>query len=451
MENQPMGQPDPNQALQQPNLAPKSGQKGLWWAIGIIAIVAILVVGGYYVWQHYGDTGLVSETPVEKEVRLAVKQVISQGKLQNPNEQMPKNIRLLSVKIVGNELTLNFSKEYISGGEAVTEDMTSLIYNAVVVVTDKYNMNIDVYNLLIEGKPYADAINITANWKTYKNASFEFKYPSKLTLKEDAGKVILSHSIPYKNTGCDMSGDGKTYNDLIDLSIKFDLRTGIIKAPTDDGSFSAGILTGTRAVEGVEGCGPNVYYFPVSGGNTLVISKEIPQQLSGAVPQAKRDEVLKVPGAISSAESEAMFSQILSTFKFVENSENKMNIKLYYFNETEDLKKADYLPCESSSVLSVERQIAVTQTPIKDTINLLLEGKLTDSEKQQGYKPKASGVLKLKSANLKDKKLILDFETIGSLGGSCLNNLIWTEISKTAKQFSGVETIEIMPESLLEP
>lgn len=111
------------------------------------------------------------------------------------------------------------------------------------------------------------------------------------------------------------------------------------------------------------------------------------------------------------------------------------------------------MPCLRESVLPVEREIPLSKTPIRDTMELLLKGQITDKEKQEGFSP-VSNRLKLTDVNLKENgNLILEFEVLSgySMGGSCLNGLIGAEIIKTAQQFFEVKTIEILPYYLLQP
>ena len=65
-----------------------------------------------------------------------------------------------------------------------------------------------------------------SEWKTYRNEEygFEFKYPNNLSLSENNSQVVLNHSIPYKNGGdCDMIGDGKQYDNLVDFKVSFQI------------------------------------------------------------------------------------------------------------------------------------------------------------------------------------------------------------------------------------
>lgn len=127
-------------------------------------------------------------------------------------------------------------------------------------------------------------------------------------------------------------------------------------------------------------------------------------------------------------------------------------VKLYYFNQ----EKADQVgdPCSPEAVIPVEREISVTQTPIQDTIRLLIKGELTSEEEQEGFSTEFPHPLfELKGANLEGQTLTLEFTEVSGFttGGSCRVGLLATQIQKTAKQFSQVEEVVFQPETLFQP
>lgn len=169
-----------------------------------------------------------------------------------------------------------------------------------------------------------------ADWKLYQNKkhAYIFRYPAKLDLFENYGgknitqTIFLRHWIPFENTGgCDMAEPQPLAKTLNDLTISFEIRNEKVQLDYDDGDYSAGILQGKYVYEGVEGCGPDVYYFPVQENRTLIVRRWIPQILSGIVSPEFTREIENVPGVILRQESEQLFNQILSTFEFVNVSE----------------------------------------------------------------------------------------------------------------------------------
>ena len=129
-----------------------------------------------------------------------------------------------------------------------------------------------------------------------------------------------------------------------------------------------------------------------------------------------------------------------------------MGIKLHYYNKTKAQELGD--ACSPDAVLPVERELPATNTPIQDTIRLLIEGKLTEQERDAGfYTEFPLAQFELLSANLRDGVLTLKFADPASktVGGSCRVRLLWAQIQKTAKQFPEVKEVRFEPEELFQP
>jgi len=132
-------------------------------------------------------------------------------------------------------------------------------------------------------------------------------------------------------------------------------------------------------------------------------------------------------------------------------------ILLYYYNPEKDKDETGNIKCSKDGLIAIEREIPITQTPIKDTLNLLLKGKqnLTQEDINQGITTEypLEG-FKLKSVNLKsDGTLILEFEDPfnKTIGGSCRVGILWSQIEATAKQFPEVKQVKFLPEELFQP
>jgi len=132
-------------------------------------------------------------------------------------------------------------------------------------------------------------------------------------------------------------------------------------------------------------------------------------------------------------------------------------VLLYYYNPQKDRDSAGNIQCSRAGLVAIKRNIPLTQTPIEDTLNLLLKGKenLTKEEEASGLTtefPLAG--LKLESVNLKpDGTLILEFSDplAKTIGGSCRVGILWFQIEATAKQFPEVKQVKFLPEELFQP
>jgi hypothetical protein len=132
-------------------------------------------------------------------------------------------------------------------------------------------------------------------------------------------------------------------------------------------------------------------------------------------------------------------------------------ILLYYYNPEKDKDETGNIKCSKDGLIAIEREIPITQTPIKDTLNLLLKGKqnLTQEDIDKGITTEypLEG-FKLKSVNLKPGgTLILEFEDPlnKTIGGSCRVGILWSQIEATAKQFPEVKQVKFLPEELFQP
>lgn len=126
------------------------------------------------------------------------------------------------------------------------------------------------------------------------------------------------------------------------------------------------------------------------------------------------------------------------------------NIKLFYYNKLNDPE----VMCEPESVSPVFRTIPMTNTPIQDAVKLLLEGKLSEEEKLQGFQTEfpLEG-FGLEGANLKNGILTLEFQDLmdRASGGSCRANILRSQVSHTAAQFPEVKEVRFLPETLFQP
>ncbi|MBP8590951.1 GerMN domain-containing protein [Candidatus Shapirobacteria bacterium] len=135
-------------------------------------------------------------------------------------------------------------------------------------------------------------------------------------------------------------------------------------------------------------------------------------------------------------------------------SQKERKVKLYYYKPELDQDKEGNLACSRKGLVAVERTIPLTETPIQDTIRLLIGGELTGEEKAEGIKTEypLEG-LSLEGATLKDGVLTLHFSDPEgkTSGGSCRAGILWFQIEETAKQFPEVKEVRFLPEDLFQP
>ncbi|MCX6761075.1 MAG: GerMN domain-containing protein [Candidatus Nealsonbacteria bacterium] len=145
---------------------------------------------------------------------------------------------------------------------------------------------------------------------------------------------------------------------------------------------------------------------------------------------------------------------IVKNMVIQKTSEQLKTVKLYYYNSNLDKDGTGNIICSRNGLVAVERGIPITNTPIQDTIKLLISGNLTSAEKAQGIDTEypLQG-LKLTAASLNGGVLTLTFDDPYNKtgGGSCRVGILWFQIEATAKQFPGVSSVRFMPEELFQP
>src|SRR4030043_265891 len=120
-------------------------------------------------------------------------------------------------------------------------------------------------------------------------------------------------------------------------------------------------------------------------------------------------------------------------------------IRLYYYNSELDKDASGNVLCSRQGLVSVERRIPVTITPIQDTIRLLIQGGLTQEEEEIGISTEypLDGI-SLESASLNDGVLTLTFTDSNSRtsGGACRAGILWFQIEATALQFPEGKSVQ---------
>lgn len=162
------------------------------------------------------------------------------------------------------------------------------------------------------------------------------------------------------------------------------------------------------------------------------------------------EDVLVRSGSISE-EDRAVEERILRSFAFLPQTSE--TVWLYYYNEEVDTDAQGNVGCSTESVLPVSRSLE-SENIIEETIKLLLEGEITQSEEDQGFQTEfPHAAFRLLSHEQENGILTLMFTEVPGFttGGSCRVGLLRAQIEKTALQFPQVEEVRILPEELFQP
>lgn len=129
-------------------------------------------------------------------------------------------------------------------------------------------------------------------------------------------------------------------------------------------------------------------------------------------------------------------------------------VKLYYYSPTKDVDEAGNILCSEKGLQPVDRVVPVAQDRVEDVIKLLMQGQLTEVEKESGLTTQ----FPLPGLALTDVRLgngvltlIFDDPQNKSSGGSCRAAVLWKQIEATAKQFSEVQSVRFEPEWIFQP
>lgn len=141
--------------------------------------------------------------------------------------------------------------------------------------------------------------------------------------------------------------------------------------------------------------------------------------------------------------------------RFVDQQAPKgRTVQLYFYDPEKDRDESGNILCSRQGLVTVERTIPITQTPIQDTIRLLLRGELTASERARGITTEyplpglALSLARLENGTL---TLTLSDERMQTSGGSCRVGILWSQIEATAQQFKEVKEVKFWPEELFQP
>jgi hypothetical protein len=207
------------------------------------------------------------------------------------------------------------------------------------------------------------------------------------------------------------------------------------------------------------GLNPGVWYLVYEKPRTPALNAEIKFNEDslcqiGAVSQSCQQTVLEGGDRVEVTGWEINGILIVKNMVIQKTSEQLRTVKLYYYNPNLDKDSTGNILCSRNGLVAVEREIPITNTPIQETIRLLISGNLTSAEKAQGITTEYPlQELNLTAASLNSGVLTLTFDDPYNKtgGGSCRVGILWFQIEATAKQFPEVSSVRFMPEELFQP
>lgn len=129
-------------------------------------------------------------------------------------------------------------------------------------------------------------------------------------------------------------------------------------------------------------------------------------------------------------------------------------VKLYYYNSSRDQDEQGNIQCSRQGLVAVERQIPISQSPIRDTLELFLSSPILEADKSTGLTSEFPlPGLSLQSIVLKDGHLIIRLSDPNNKtsGGSCRVAILRSQLEAVARQFSEVEVVDFEPAELFQP
>lgn len=134
-------------------------------------------------------------------------------------------------------------------------------------------------------------------------------------------------------------------------------------------------------------------------------------------------------------------------------SDEQTRVTLYYYDPARDQGPGG-AQCSPKGLVAVERLLPKTQTPLRDSIALLIRGELLAQERAAGLTTEFPiAGLDLKSASITNAvaTLVFDDPQGKTGGGSCRIGILRAQIEATAKQFPTVSSVRIEPVELFQP
>lgn len=139
----------------------------------------------------------------------------------------------------------------------------------------------------------------------------------------------------------------------------------------------------------------------------------------------------------------------------VKFNQEMRSVQVYLYQKTKDLSADGQILCGEESIVPVPRDIPITKTPLQDTLAILFAGSVRPEEKSVGFESlfplTGLGVKTLTLTQLGELLLTLNDPYNKTVGGSCRVRLLKWQLEKTMKQFDGIKSVIIKPDTLFQP
>lgn len=270
--------------------------------------------------------------------------------------------------------------------------------------------------------------NERLNWKLFKSEEYEFSYPSDAKLSEKMQQQNLT-MITSQNPEYILTFSSDSHSSIC------------ANGPCDQQNEAKVFINGTNQ--------PINIVWPDAWDNYN--AQVVLQNPSG------QDTTFTIHAQYKTESTLPLITSILSTFEFSDtvdqtsSNQEKIKVKLAVFNEDSD-------NCSSTSY--VERNIPKSDTPLKDTLELLLTDKLTTDEQKTGYRNMLSNdtdwpdkriYLKSTVINNGVATITIDDPEVMTVGGSCRVGVMKSAIENTALQFPNITKVIVLPELAFQP
>ena len=227
----------------------------------------------------------------------------------------------------------------------------------------------------------------------------------------------------------------------------------IITSPLTITGEAAGLyFEGSFPIEIVDGNGTRLYIGPAQAQKDWMTSEFVPFVAAAtfATPKTATGTI------IIRNDNPSGLPENEYTFRIpVRFSNTERTVKLYYYDARLDKDVNGNILCSAQGLVPVDRTIPVTQTPLQDTIKLLLKGERTSLEQSAGITTEFPLTnVSLISANLSSSglaTLTLSDPNQKTSGGACRVSVLRAAVVATALQFPTVKSVIVSPNTLFQP